>query len=139
MNKTKIHIRRYNIYSCLTIKTENMEICFDPAKIRDEDLKKINPDYIFISHESMDHMEPTQVYILQKKKNCKIYCSIASAVDLVQQFPYDTEFIGKINPLVSGCKVTNEDLMIETEKSLHCDYMLPLVYKITFKKDKISL
>ena len=29
--------------------------------------------------------------------------------------------------------------MIETEKSLHCDYMLPLVYKITFKKDKISI
>ena len=47
MNETKIQIRRYNIYSCLTIKTENMEICFDPAKIRDEDLKKINPDYIF--------------------------------------------------------------------------------------------
>lgn len=139
MNETKTQLRRYNIYSCLTIKTENLEICFDPAKIRDEDLETINPDYIFISHESMDHMDPTQVYVLQKKKNCKIYCSIASAVDLIQQFPYDTEFIGKINPLMPDCKVTNKDLMIETQKSLHCDYMLPLVYKITFKKDKISV
>ncbi len=139
MNESKTQLRRYNIYSCLTIRTANLEICFDPAKIRDEDLEKINPDYIFISHESMDHMDPTQVYILQKKKNCKIYCSIASAVDLIQQFPYDTEFIGKINPLVPGCTITNKDLIIETQKSLHCDYMLPLVYKISIKKDKISV
>ena len=139
MNESKTQLRRYNIYSCLTIRTANLEICFDPAKIRDEDLEKINPDYIFISHESMDHMDPTQVYILQKKKNCKIYCSIASAVDLIQQFPYDTEFIGKINALVPGCTITNKDLIIETQKSLHCDYMLPLVYKISIKKDKISV
>lgn len=139
MESKKTQLRRYNIYSCLTIKTDNIEICFDPAKIRDNDLDSINPDYIFISHESMDHMDPTQVYILQKRKNCKIFCSIAAAVDLAQQFPYDNEFIGKINPLMPGCKFSNADLLIEAGKSLHCDYMLPLVYKISLKKDKISV
>lgn len=96
MEKKKVELKRFNIYSCLTIKTNNIEICFDPAKIRGEEIDLINPDYIFISHESMDHMEPAQVYILQKKKNCKIYCSIAAAIDLIQQFPYDSEFIGKL-------------------------------------------
>lgn len=138
MENKKVILKRYNIYSCLTLKTKNMEICFDPAKIRDEELDTIKPDYIFISHESMDHMEPAQVYMLQKKKNCKIYCSIASAIDLIQQFPYDSEFIGKINPLIPGCKINNNELLIEAEKSLHCDYMLPLVYKITIKEEGIS-
>lgn len=138
MEKKKVEVRRFNIYSCLTIKTNNIEICFDPAKIRGEEMDLINPNYIFISHESMDHMEPAQVYILQKKKNCKIYCSIAAAIDLIQQFPYDSEFIGKINPLIPGCKVTNSELQIEAVKSLHCDYMLPLVYKISLKRDEIS-
>ncbi len=139
MGIVKTQLRRYNIYSCLTVKTKNVEICFDPAKIRDNDLNTINADYIFISHESMDHMDPTQVYILQKRKNCEIFCSIAAAVDLIQQFPYDVEFIGKINALIPGCKYSNTDIEIEVGKSLHCDYMLPLVYKITMKKDNISI
>lgn len=139
MENKKVNVRRFNIYSCLTIKTNNIEICFDPAKIREEEMELINPDYIFISHESMGHMEPAQVYILQKKKNCKIYCSIAAAIDLIQQFPYDNEFISKINPLMPGCKISDSELFIEAEKSLHCDYMLPLVYKISIKKDEISL
>lgn len=135
----KLNVSRFNIYSCLTLQHNNMQICFDPAKIRESDIDTISPDIIFISHESMDHMDPSQVYILQKKKNCKIFCSIACAIDLTQAFPYDYEFIDSINALIPGAYVECGKVIIETQKSIHCDYMLPLIFKITFKDTNISV
>lgn len=134
-----VKIKRFNIYSCLTIQHNDVQICFDPAKIRKCDIESIKPDVIFISHESMDHMEPAQVYILQKKKNCKVFCSIACAIDLIQAFPYDYEFINNIDILLPGAKKKFNNIIIETQKSIHCDYMLPLVFKITFMDSKTSI
>jgi L-ascorbate metabolism protein UlaG (beta-lactamase superfamily) len=125
-----IQMKRYNIYSCFSIKYNGVELCFDPAKIQKEDLDAICPDAIFISHESMDHMDPIQVYALQKKKNCKIYCSIATAVDLIQFFSCDTDFKEHINTLIPGAEVKADIFSIVTEKSIHCDYMMPIVFKI---------
>lgn len=134
----KFNIQRYNIYSCTTISQGDVELCFDPAKIRNEDIRNISPNYIFISHESMDHMDPAQVYTLQKKKNAKIYCSIAAAVDLWQSFPYDYDFIKNINAMVPGSKIKCDNLLIETCKSIHCDYMMPLVFKISLIDKQVS-
>ncbi len=130
---------RYNIYSCLTFTLGDLEICFDPAKIRKMDLDKINPDLICISHESMDHMDPTQVYFLQKKKNCKIFCSIAAAVDLIQFFPLDIDFIDSIHVMIPGMRVIVNEIEITAVKSIHCDYMLPVVYRLDFLKNSFSL
>lgn len=131
-------IKRFNIYSCLTLTLGNKEICFDPAKIRKEDLDTINPDLIFISHESMDHMNPTQVYFLHKKKQCKIFCSIAAAVDLIQFFPLDIDFVDSIHVLVPGCQILYDGIEVTTVLSLHCDYMLPLVFRLDFLKEGFS-
>jgi L-ascorbate metabolism protein UlaG (beta-lactamase superfamily) len=139
MSNKLVKISRYNIYSCLTIKVDNVNVCFDPAKIRDVDLNDIVPDIIFISHESMDHMDPIQVYLLQKKKNCKIFCSVATAVDLAQYYPGDIDFIDSLQPLMSGCNVVYGDVLISTAQSIHCDYMMPLVFKLIFSKQNISL
>ena len=135
----KLNVNRFNIYSCLTIQHNEIQLCFDPAKIRKSDIETIFPDIIFISHESMDHMDPSQVYTLQKKKNCKIFCSIACAIDLSQAFPYDYEFIDSIHALIPGAYVEYGRIIIETQKSIHCDYMLPLIFKITFKDTDISI
>lgn len=132
-------VNRFNIYSCLTVQHNDMQLCFDPAKIRRVDIQNITPDVIFISHESMDHMDPSQVYILHKKKNCKIFCSIACAIDLIQAFPYDYDFINSINALIPGAKIKYGNMIIETQKSVHCDYMLPLIFKITFIDSKTSI
>lgn len=135
----EFNFHRYNIYSCLTISQGGVQLCFDPAKIRIENMKDISPDYIFISHESMDHMDPAQVYALQKKKNAKIFCSIAAAVDLWQSFPLDYDFLRNINTLIPGSKIKCDNLLIETCKSIHCDYMMPLVFKISFIKEQVSI
>lgn len=132
-------ITRFNIYSCLTLQHDNLQLCFDPSKIRDSDIYKIVPDVILISHESMDHMDPAQVYILHKKKKCRIFCSIACAIDLIQAFPHDYEFINSITTILPGAKVKYNNMVIETRKSIHCDYMLPLVFKLTFTDSKISV
>lgn len=132
-------VKRYNIYSCMTLSKGGTQLCFDPAKIRSKNIKEINPDYIFISHESMDHMDPAQVYILQKKKNAKIFCSVATATDLFQSFPYDCEFKSSVHVLVPGSKIKCDNLLIEACKSIHCDYMMPLVFKVSFIKEKISV
>ncbi|MDR1417600.1 MAG: hypothetical protein LBI80_00280 [Endomicrobium sp.] len=133
------NVKRYNIYSCITITNKEFQLCFDPAKIRDTDMERIVPDFIFISHESMDHMEPAQVYSLQKKKKAKIFCSIAATVDLIQAFPHDYEFIGSINTLIPGSKLRCENLLIEAQKSIHCDYMMPLIFKVSLIDEKISI
>ena len=134
-----VTIQRYNIYSGLSVKYGSVELCFDPAKICKQDLYNINPDFIFISHESMDHLDPFQVYVLQKKKNCDVFCSIAAAADLVQFFPNDTDFKEHIHALIPGSYVTTEKFVIEAEKSIHCDYMMPIVIKITDRSTKISI
>lgn len=137
--EAKIQVKRYNIYSCLTLKINDQELCFDPAKIQREQIDEINPDFIFVSHESMDHMDPIQLYKLQKKKNCKVFCSIAVAVDLMQYYFCDTEFIDKVQVLIPGSSMTADHLFIETVKSIHCDYMMPLVFKISFLNNDFSL
>ena len=134
-----VKINRFNIYSCITVQYNDIQLCFDPAKIRNCDIENIVPDVIFISHESMDHMQPSQVYILQKKKNCKIFCSIACAIDLIQAFPCDYEFINSINPMIPETKTKYGSIVIETQKSIHCDYMLPLVFKITFTHSQTAI
>lgn len=134
-----IKIKRFNIYSCLSIECGGIQICFDPSKIQFEDLNKINPDAIFISHESMDHMDPCQVYLLQKRKNCPIFCSIACSIDLIQYFFYDNEFVNSINTVLPGSAFVRNNFFIETCKSIHCDYMFPLVFKVTFIKNNISI
>lgn len=138
-NDVNLIMTRFNIYSCLTLVIGNKQICFDPAKIRKQDLEMINPDIIFISHESMDHMNPTQVYFLQKKKNCKIFCSIATAVDLIQYFPLDIDFVDSVNVMIPGCKIVCDEIEIITGHSIHCDYMLPVVFRLNFLQEKISL
>jgi hypothetical protein len=132
-------MKRYNIYSCFSIKYDSVELCFDPAKIRREDLDEICPNAIFISHESMDHMDPIQVYVLQKKKNCKIYCSIAVAVDLIQFFPCDIDFKEHVNALIPGAEIKVDMFSIIAEKSIHCDYMMPIVFKIVDNKTGLSI
>lgn len=135
----KITITRFNIYSCLTLQHNDLQLCFDPAKIRDLDIYKISPDVILIFHESMDHMDASQVYTLHKKKKCRIFCSIACAIDLIQAFPHDYEFINNITALLPGSKLKYNNMIIETRKSIHCDYMLSLVFKVTFTDSKISV
>ena len=137
--KVELQISRYNIYSCLSVQTDGKQICFDPAKIRMEDMSEINPDLIVISHESMDHMNPVQVYQLQKKKGCSIICSIAAAVDLVQYYPQDIDFFESIIPLVPGVSFVHTGIRISSELSIHCDYMQPLVYKLHFLETNLSL
>lgn len=132
-------IKRYNIYSCMSIDINQKQLCFDPAKIRACDINNLNPDYIFISHESMDHMDPAQVYTLQKRKNCPIFCSFAAAVDLMQFFPYDSELLHNIHVMLPGSRMTYDNLVIETEKSIHCDYMFPVVFKISLINENISI
>ena len=108
----KIIIKRYNIYSGMDINFQNVSICIDPAKITPKDFQSLAPDIILISHESMDHMDPIQVYQLQKKKNCKVYCNIAAAVDLIQYYPQDTEFIDSINVMLPGSGVVCKGIKI---------------------------
>lgn len=134
-----VKTRRYNIYSCLSLLIADTQICFDPAKIRREELDTINPDAIFISHESIDHMDPIQVYFLQKKKKCLIFCSIAAAIDLAQYFAHDIDFVDSLTVLIPGCELVHKNMKIETAKSIHCDYMLPLVYKITYLDTGVSI
>jgi L-ascorbate metabolism protein UlaG (beta-lactamase superfamily) len=138
-NVKKIEIKRYNIYSGLELKTQDISICIDPAKIVPDELELLNPNMILISHESMDHMDPTQVYRLQKRQNCKIFCSIAVAVDLYQYYESDVDFIDSINVLVPGSKAIYRDIQITAGKSEHCDYMLPLVFRIDFLKYNFSV
>ncbi|WP_455950086.1 MBL fold metallo-hydrolase [Eubacterium sp.] len=136
---SKILVRRYNIYSGLEVKTEEVSICVDPAKIMPDILTQLEPDIILISHESMDHLDPVQVYYLQKKRNAKIFCSIAVAVDLQQYYSGDIDFIDSIQVMLPGSIEIYKNVMIFAEKSLHCDYMLPLIFKMVFKKSKISI
>ncbi|WP_066501443.1 MBL fold metallo-hydrolase [Abyssisolibacter fermentans] len=138
-NNKNITIKRYNIYSGLEIKINDMSICVDPAKIVPNDLKLLNPDIILISHESMDHMDPTQVYRLQKRRNCKIFCSVAVAVDLTQYYAHDVDFIDSINVLIPGSEMVYRGVKIIASKSVHCDYMLPLVFRLDFLEYGFSI
>jgi len=137
--QVSIHLKRFNIYSSLTLNINDQEICFDPAKIRKEDLKNMNPDMIFISHESMDHMDPSQVYYIQKKKNCPIFCSIAVAVDLIQYFSLDLDFIDNIIVMVPGSMCLYNNIRISSVQSIHCDYMVPIVFRIDFQRFGVSI
>ena len=137
--KKKIKVRRYNIYSGMEIRKDDLSICVDPAKIVPEVLCELAPDIILISHESMDHLDPIQVYYLQKKRNAKIFCSIAVAVDLNQYYSNDLTFTGSIHVMVPGSTESCKGLMITAEKSIHCDYMLPLIYRLEFLNDGISI
>ncbi|MEM7175097.1 MAG: sister chromatid cohesion protein PDS5 [Chlamydiota bacterium] len=135
----RLTLKRYNIYSCLSLQIGNKEILFDPAKIRQSDIHTLKPDVIFLSHESMDHMDPTQIYLLQKKKHCKIFCSIAAAVDLIQYFHHDIDFIDQVIPMLPELRIIEGGLQIYAGKSDHCNYMYPLVYKIEDPIENISI
>lgn len=130
-------LNRFNIYSGLTVRTPAHEFCFDPAKIAKEQIHVMRPDGIFISHESMDHMDPAQVYILQKKGCAKVFCSLAAAVDLLQAFPNDPDFRNSLHPMLPKTSARWGNLWIETEASLHCDYLMPLVFKVSLVKEKL--
>jgi L-ascorbate metabolism protein UlaG (beta-lactamase superfamily) len=118
----------------MDIKYQGISICVDPAKITPQELETLNPDLILISHESMDHMDPIQVYQLQKRKNCKIFCNIASAVDLIQYYFQDTEFIDSINVMLPNSTTCYKDIKITAAISKHCDYMLPVIFRLDFLK-----
>lgn len=140
MNENKqILIRRYNIYSGMEITLDGVSICVDPAKIIPEVLEQLFPDIILISHESMDHLDPTQVYYLQKRKNAKIFCSIAVAVDLMQFFEGDIFFKDSIQVMLPGSVENYKGFSIYAGKSVHCDYMLPLFFKIWSENSGISI
>lgn len=135
----KLVIKRYNIYSGMDIKFQNISVCTDPAKITPKDFQSLAPDVILISHESMDHMDPIQVYQLQKKKNCRIYCNIAAAVDLIQYYPQDTEFIDSINVMLPGSEVVFKGIKITAAISKHCDYMLPIIFRLDYLESNYSI
>ena len=137
--KISVKLKRYNIYSGIEITSQGISICVDPAKITPMMLKQLEPDIILISHESMDHMDPVQVYVLQKKKNAKIYCSIAAAVDLMNYYPSDVDFIDNINILLPYQNITFNGVKISGFNSVHCDYMFPMIFKIEFLENKISI
>ena len=135
----KVMIKRYNIYSGMEITLDGVSICVDPAKIVPEVLQQLSPDIILISHESMDHLDPTQVYYLQKKRNAKVFCSIAVAVDLKQYYSSDLTFMDSIYVMIPGSVEIYKDVRICAVRSVHCDYMMPLVFKLQFINCGISI
>lgn len=139
MKKDKVIIKRYNIYSGMKIDIDGISICVDPSKIVQSVLETMAPDIILISHESMDHLDPTQVYYLQKRKNARVYCSIAVAIDLQQYYQGDISFTDNLFVMVPGSVEVYNNIVIKAGLSIHCDYMLPLTFRIDSLKSGISI
>ena len=137
IDEGQLLVSRFNIYSGIYLKTSDIDICTDLSKLPKPIAENINPDYLILSHLSLDHFDKKQILSSVSSKT-KIFTSPQCFERLYQQLK-SKNLEKNLFLAVRDYVYTDDNINISFFESIHGDYLEPLTFKIMLLKYGISI
>ncbi|MHA1401667.1 MAG: MBL fold metallo-hydrolase [Candidatus Heimdallarchaeaceae archaeon] len=137
LNENELFVGRFNIYSGMIIQTNKICICTDLSKLPEPLVNKFQPDYIILSHMSLDHFDKKEILRHYSNKT-KVLCS----PQCFERLYRDVKNENKQENLYLAIRdyIYEDDLVrVEFYQSIHGDYLEPLTFTITLKETDFKI